>query len=59
MKKAIIFGCGALGKLALPIAVEEGYNVVAFSDNNQTLWETYLNAHEGGYLLLILIKSPN
>ena len=37
MKKAVIFGCGMLGKTAYPI-LSKLFNIVAFSDNNSSLW---------------------
>ena len=36
-RKAIIFGCGAIGKLAYD-KLYDRYDVVAWSDNNDKLW---------------------
>ena len=37
MKKAIIFGCGAIGTNTF-LKIKEMYNVIAWSDNNEKLW---------------------
>src|SRR5580698_10731932 len=36
--RAVIFGCGHLGRVAFAGAIEAGLNVVAFADNNRSNW---------------------
>src|SRR5258708_24818917 len=37
-KRVVIFGCGYLGRLTLSGARQAGLEVVAFTDNNRSMW---------------------
>ncbi len=41
----VIFGCGELGQIALAGALEAGLNVVAFADNNRSIWGRSIKGH--------------
>jgi len=43
VRKAVIMGSAYLGRLALSGAINAGLDVVAFADNNRSLWRTTLD----------------